>query len=44
MIEVLDHPPSRERLKESTTLFTVEHAMDRYLELMFGHDPAQTSV
>ena len=43
MIEVLDHPPAPERLKESTTLFTVEHAMDRYLELMFGRDPAQTS-
>jgi glycosyltransferase involved in cell wall biosynthesis len=43
MIEVLDHPPAPETLKARTALFTVENAIDRYLELMFGREPARTA-
>lgn len=40
MMKVLADPPSPERLKARTAFFTVEHAIDQYLELMFSSDLA----
>jgi glycosyltransferase involved in cell wall biosynthesis len=34
--QVLDAPPPRDRLTGRAALFTVERAVDRYVELMFG--------
>jgi glycosyltransferase involved in cell wall biosynthesis len=37
---VLDAPPSRDQLTGRAALFTVERAVDRYVELLFGLDQA----
>ena len=36
ILEVLDAPPERERLKEEIAPFTAKQSVDRYVELMFG--------
>ena len=43
ILNVLDAPPSPDRQRARAALFTVEHAIDHYLKLMFGSEHAEVS-